>query len=574
MTVTTKSPTPPRRKTRANRAGATSRGTKAGWNVLSLALLAFFVTFVVFPLILVLYRAVVDPETGSFSTAYFAKFMAKEYYWGSLVNSFKVTIVATLIATVIGLPMAYVLRSVRIRGSKWINILIVISYLSPPFIGAYAWVQLLGRNGYITRAIHTLTGIELPGIYGFPGIVLVFCLQSFPLIYMYISGALKNLDSSLIEAAQSLGCNAVGRVLKVVLPLVVPTLLASMLLVFMRVFSDFGTPMLIGEGYQTFPVLIYNEFMGEVSTDDHFAAALCVVVVLIALVLFFAQRYISKRLTYSMTALKPMQAEPAKGLRGIFAYVFVYGVLALAILPQVTVIATSFMGTSGGVVLDGTLTLDHYRHTLFDSTNSSAIWNTYLFGLAAIILVVVIGMLVSYLSVRKPNAITGSLDVLSMFPYIIPGSVLAISFLYGFNSPPIFLSGTAYIIIVALAVRRMPYTIRSSSAILGQISPSLEEAAISLGASEFKSLWRVTIPMMLPGVFAGAIMSWITVISELSSSIILYTAGTKTLTVAIYTEVIRSNFGAAAAYSTILTLTSIISLLLFFKLTGKNDVSV
>jgi iron(III) transport system permease protein len=130
------------------------------------------------------------------------------------------------------------------------------------------------------------------------------------------------------------------------------------------------------------------------------------------------------------------------------------------------------------------------------------------------------------------------------------------------------------IMIIAFAIRRMPYTIRSSTAIIGQISPSVEEAAISLGASEMKTFTKVTVPMMMPGVLAGAIMSWVTVISELSSSIILYTDKTQTLTIAIYTEVIRGNYGNASAYSTILTVTSVLSLLLFFKLTGKRDISV
>ena len=161
-----------------------------------------------------------------------------------------------------------------------------------------------------------------------------------------------------------------------------------------------------------------------------------------------------------------------------------------------------------------------------------------------------------------------------MFPYIIPGSVLGIALLSGFNSGVLVLSGTALIIIISLTIRRMPYTIRSSTAIISQISPSVEEAAVSLGASEFKSFRKIMVPMMLPGVLAGAIMSWITLISELSSSIILYTSSTSTLTVAIYAEVIRSNFGNAAAYSTILTLTSIVSLLIFFRLTHNEDVSV
>ena len=543
------------------------------WIAMALGILALFLIFVVYPLILILYKSVLS-EDGSFSLAYFGKFFARKYYWSTLVNSFKVTIVSTLLAAVLGLVMAYVLRSVRIRGSKYLNILIVMSYLSPPFIGAYAWIQLLGRNGFITKILNELFHVKLNGIYGFAGIVLVFSLQSFPLVYMYISGALKNLDNSLNEAAESLGCSAMQRVVQVIVPLVMPTMLASSLLVFMRVFSDFGTPMLIGEGYKTFPVLMYSQFMGEVSTDDHFAAALCVIIIGITLLLFFFQRYLGNRYTYSMTALKPMEAEHCTGLKNILSHLFVYLVVLIAILPQLTVIFTSFLATGGGSVYTGGFSLDNYRNTLFSKNNNGAILNTYLFGLCAIAVVVVLGILISYLTVRKKSFLTNILDTVTMFPYIIPGSVLGISFLYAFNTKPFLLSGTALIIIISLAIRRMPYTIRSSTAIIGQISPSVEEAAISLGCSETKSFAKITVPMMMSGVLSGAIMSWITLISELSSSIILYTSKTRTLTVAIYAEVIRSNFGNAAAYSTILTLTSILSLLLFFKLTGSNDISI
>jgi iron(III) transport system permease protein len=543
------------------------------WLLMTLVILGFFVLFVVYPLALILYQSVADPTSKSLTLSYFSKFIARKYYWSTLLNSFTVTITSTILAAVIGLPMAYVLRSVRVPGSKYLNILIVISYLSPPFIGAYAWIQLLGRNGFITKIMNSLLGTKFDGIYGFAGIVLVFSLQSFPLIYMYVSGALKNLDNSLNEAAESLGCSAFERVRQIIIPLVMPSLLAGSLLVFMRVFSDFGTPMLIGEGFRTFPVLIYTQFMGEVSTDDHFAASLCVIVVVITLVLFFMQRYMARRYSYSMTALKPMEAETVHGTRKLFSYLFVYGIALVAMLPQLTVIFTSFLETAGGAVYTGKFSLMNYMNTLFAKDNNS-IFNTYLFGLCAIVVVVVLGILISYLTVRKPSLLTGILDTLTMFPYIIPGSVLGIALLSGFNSGFLVISGTALIMIISLTIRRMPYTIRSSTAIITQISPSIEEAAVSLGATEFQSFRKVMVPMMLPGVMAGAIMSWITLISELSSSIILYTSSTSTLTVAIYAEVIRSNFGNAAAYSTILTLTSIISLLLFFRLSNSQDISV
>lgn len=274
-----------------------------------------------------------------------------------------------------------------------------------------------------------------------------------------------------------------------------------------------------------------------------------------------------------MTALKPMSAERAAGLRNIVAHGFAYLVTGLAILPQVVVIYTSFLRSNGGQVFTGGYALQSYEATLFAKDND-AVLNTYLLGILSIAVVVVIGVLVAYLSMRKRNAVNNALDTITMFPFIIPGSVLGIAFLFAFNSPPIVISGTMLIMIIAFSVRRMPYTVRSSAAALGQISPSIEEAAVSLGASEMTTFARVTVPMMLPGVCAGAIMSWVTIISELSSSIILYTNANQTLTVSIYTEVIRGNYGNASAYATILTVTSILSLLLFYKVTGRRDISI
>lgn len=163
-----------------------------------------------------------------------------------------------------------------------------------------------------------------------------------------------------------------------------------------------------------------------------------------------------------------------------------------------------------------------------------------------------------------------------MFPYIIPGSVLGITLLLAFNGQgdPLILAGTATILIISLVIRRLAYTLRSSSAILYQISPSIEEAAISLGDSPFKAFKKVTVKMMLPGIVSGAILSWITLINELSSSVMLYTAKTRTISVAIYNEVIRASYGTAAALSTILTVTTILSLMIFFKVSKGKDITM
>ena len=182
-------------------------------------------------------------------------------------------------------------------------------------------------------------------------------------------------------------------------------------------------------------------------------------------------------------------------------------------------------------------------------------------------------MLLSYLIVKRKSKINSFLDLLIMFPYVIPGAVLGICMLVAYNKPPIILSGSAAILIIAYVIRKMPYTIRSSSALLYQIEPSIEEASINLGVSPMKTFFKITARMMAPGVLSGAILSWITTINELSSSIMLYSGKTATISVAIYTEVVRSSFGTAAALASILTITTILSLLLF-NWVSKGKVSV
>lgn len=541
------------------------------WKILSFVIFAFFMLFIVFPLTLVLYKAVVVDGNLDFSN--FSRFFGRKFYWSTLVNSFKVTVVATAISVAIGLPLAYVTKTFRIRFSGAINMIAIIAFLSPPFIGAYAWIQLLGRNGIITKVINSVFGITYSGIYGFAGIVLVFAMQSFPLVYLYISGAMANMDNSLNEASESLGSNTWKRITTVTIPLLIPSILASSLLVFMRVFSDFGTPMLIGEGYRTMPVLVYTQFMSELGGDASFAAVLSIIVIVITLLLFSLQKYVANKFNYSMSALKPIQPKKLTGIKNIAVHLLVYLTIFISALPQIVVIATSFLETLGGQVYTGKLTLQNYKN-VFASGESYVISNTYIIGLISIVIIVVLGVLISYMVQRKPNKLTGMLDILSMVPYIIPGSVLGIAFLFAFNKKPFLLSGTLVIMVISFVVRRLAYTIRSSTATIGQISPSIEEAAISLGSTEIKSFRDVMLPMMLPGVISGALMSWITVISELSSSIILYTSKTKTLTIAIYTEVIRGNYSNAAVFSTILTVTSIISLMIFFKVSGKREISL
>ena len=190
-----------------------------------------------------------------------------------------------------------------------------------------------------------------------------------------------------------------------------------------------------------------------------------------------------------------------------------------------------------------------------------------------------IGVTLAYVAVRHRNILTKLTDTLGMMPYIIPGTVLGIAFITAFNSGIggsgfLAITGTVAIMAVSFAMRRLPFTVRSSEAILRQIPITIEEAAESLGSSRFNTFLKITVPMMASGIVSGAILTWITMITELSTSILLYTVKTKTMTVAIYTEVLRGNYGTAAALSTILILFTVLSLILFMKVSGSKDITM
>ena len=540
------------------------------WTYITLIMAVIFALFLVYPLLSLFISSFKDPETGAWTLDNFLRFFSRKYYYQALVNSFSVTICVTILAIIIGTPMAYFMSVYKIKGKTFLEILIIISMMSPAFIGAYSWILLLGRSGAVTKFFAGL-GISTPTIYGFGGILLVFTLKLYPFIFMYVSGALSKIDVSLMEAAESLGCSPIKKVVTITMPLITPTILAGSLLVFMNALADFGTPMLIGEGYRTMPTMIYSEFVSEVGGNANFSASMASIMVFITALMFIAQKYFVNKKSFTMSSMNPIKPKEIKGIMSVLVHIFIYFIVFLSIIPQITVIYTSFLKTNRAIFVKG-FSLNSYI-SIFSSLGTS-IKNTYLYGIITIFIIVILGMFIAYISIRRKNILTSIIDTITMFPYIIPGSVLGITLLLAFNKPPIILSGTSMIIIMSLVIRRMPYTLRSSSAILYQISTSTEEASISLGASQVKTFFKITAMMMLPGVISGAILSWITVINELSSSVILYTGKSRTMSVSIYQEVIRASYGTAAALSTILTLSTIISLLIFFKLTGKKEVSL
>jgi ABC-type Fe3+ transport system, permease component len=538
------------------------------WTLVIVVGYAFFFAFVLYPLFSLFISSL--NQDGKLSLATYADFFQLKYYRSALLNSFQVSGLATAFAILIGVPMAYVLTRYNIPFKGLIHILIIMSLLSPPFIGAYSWILMLGNNGFITRFLNEI-GIPFGSIYGWHGIVFVFALQFYPHIYLYVSGALKTIDTSLEEAAESLGRSGFMRVLTVTLPLIFPTLSAGALMVFMASFADFGTPMLLGQGFKVLPILAYEQFISEMGGNPAMASTLSVILVVCSTTILFLQRYFVSRKNYAMSGMRTPKQIRLRPVPRVLLTIGAFCVVCVSMIPQVTVIVTSFIKTNGPVFHRG-FSLDSYREILYRVPK--AIMNTYSFSSIAIIVMVVFGMLLSYVLVRRKSKWTAALDGVIMVPYVMPGTVLGISLIIAFNKPPLILTGTWIILVIAYIVRKLPYTIRSSTAILQGLDRGVEEASISLGVPPMRTFFKTTGRLMMPGVLSGAILSWVTTINELSSTIVLYYGATATISVTIYSEVFTANYGTGAALASILSVSTLISLLIATKITGQNDLRV
>ncbi|GHU78036.1 iron ABC transporter permease [Clostridia bacterium] len=539
------------------------------WFWIKAVVILAMAAFLLYPFSSLLTRSFFSKREPGITLYNYTRFFSRPYYWTSLKNTAVVTFSSTLTCTLIGVLLAYLMTRYNIFGKKVLYIAIVMALMSPPFIGAYSWILLFGRAGFVTKLFAAI-GIRTPTIYGKAGIVLVFTFHLFPYVYLYVSGALSNIDSSLEEASENLGASKLRRLFTVTLPVVMPSILAGAVMVFMTALADFGTPMLIGEGYTVLPVLVYNEYMSEVGGNANMASALSVIIVGCSLSVLLVQKFYIARRNYVMTALRPPVEVPLHGWKRALATLPVALVAFIGLLPQITVVVSSFIKTDFTGFVGG-FSLDNYR--TIASRLGRNIANTYIFSIAAMVFIIAFGMLIAYLLVRKKGKVSSLIDLMVMFPYVIPGSVLGICLIIAFNRKPIILTGTAAIMIISYVVRKLPYTVRSGSAFLTQTDPSIEEASISLGVSPMKTFFTVIARLMLPGVLSGAVISWITCINELSSSVMLYAGRTSTIAVAIYQEVMRMSDGTAAALASILTLTTVVSLLVLMRVT-RGKVSV
>ncbi len=526
-----------------------------GWAVVGLLLL--------YPLASVLRASLLDNDTGDWTLANYATILDRPRYLRALANSVIGGVGGMAGATILGVTLAYLTTRYRLRGAGLIFTLAVIALCTPPFIGAYAWIVLFGANGAVRNALAQL-GIAIPPIYGAAGVVLVFSLKFFPNVFLLASAGFRAINPALEEAAESLGMSPVRRFATITLPLLAPAVSAGALLAFVLSIADFGTPRLIGRGFSMLATEAFVLFASEMGGNPGLASAMSTVLLVISVALVTLQRRLSRRTVTGGQTSRPRTALRPHGWPAMRAHALAYAIVGLGALPSLVVVIFSFRRTAGPVFTSG-VGLQSYARVM--RTVPQAIGNSLLFSSVAVAGIVIIGVGTGYVIARHRTLLASAFESVLVLPYIVPGIVMGIAFLESFNTA---LGGTGAIIILAVLIRRLPYATRATTAALGQLSPSLEQAAISLGDHPARAFRRITVPLIMPGIVAGAMMSFVTAMNELSSSLVLYVGSTVTMPVSIYQLVLDGEYGMASALASILLGVTAVLVYGAFRVSGRD----
>jgi iron(III) transport system permease protein len=542
------------------------------WPLVAGGVVVVMLVFVVWPLAELARQSLVGQESGRLGLENYATFFGSPYFRRALFNSLTVAMLGTAIALALAVPLALVFARFEFRAKRWIEVAILMSMLSPPFVGAYAWILMFGRSGMIRLALASI-GIELPPIYGVLGIALASAFSHYPVLFLVLRGGLSRVNPVLEEAAASLGRRRLAVIRTVTLPLVLPALVTGTLLVFLGIIADFGTPSILGEG-ERYPVLAtvaYSLYLSEIGADPGMAATTAAVLVMLALTLVVLARWLASRRTVSNDSAGIRVAAALTGRRGALLALGAAALVTLANTPLLVVVGSSFLEVRG-VVFQPALTLDNYSHAF--AALGGALWNSLRFAAMALALILAMGAVAGYLIARRSDFLARAADLLIMVPYVVPGTVLGIGYASVFNQPPLLLTGTGSVIVVVYFIRRLPFVARASASIVYQIDRGLEEASQSLGVPPLVGFRRVMLPLMRPGLLAGAAIAWVEVFNELSASVVLYTGGTRTLPVAAYQQSLAGDVGMAASYATMLIAITAGALALFTLLRGRTEAEI
>ena len=536
------------------------------WGFLTVVCLLLTGFFVLYPLAILFSNSVLGDD-GRYSLQAFISLLNDSQYveafWNTLILGFSVTFCTVLV----GVPFAYMVARYEFPLKNLVAVLPVLTIVIPEIIVGQSWLLVLGNNGLLTNFFAD-RGIELPSFYGWTGMVFSMTLVYYTYIYLGVLAALRGFDGQLEEAGLSLGTSPLVTKWRVLVPVMLPAVLVNALVVFTLVVGNFALSMLLGSRVPLLSVMTYNTFVSEMGGSPALQSAMSVVSIAIVALVLFVQKRVVERKIYTMTQGRAPAPERVRSWASAL-FTSSVGVIVLAsLLPLIVVFIGAFTATSGPVMKWGTWSLDSLTRAIHNAPEP--IINSLKFSSIATLTGVAFALLVSYLTIKKRNVFTQTLDYIVVLPLTISGTVLGIALVQTFNTGWLVLAGTSGIMVLAYAVRRLPFAVRNATSTLFNIPDSIEEASISLGVSPLMTFFKVILPAMKASLISAGILMWVTTISELSASVVVYSGGLETMPIAIFRQVDGGRLGLASAYGAALVTIILVPIFVSIKVFRVN----
>jgi iron(III) transport system permease protein len=535
---------------------------------------------VLYPLLILffsIFRVDIFGQTSYWTLENFP-FLVSDSMLKSILNTLVISTGGTLLATVVGVALAWINARTDTPGRHWLEPLNLVPFFLSPYVGAIAWTYLAApRSGLLNNLLRQIGITNDPlSPYSLWGMVWVLALFFVPYIFLFTIAPLRRMDASLEEAARTAGCGVLATARRVTLPLILPGILSGMIIVFVSCAGEFGVPLALGHphgmGTLTTQIFVLTQ---DLPAKYNRAAAAGAVLASIALVCVWVQRALIARrdfVTVSGKAAQPRLVRLGRWKWATLAFNLVYLGCAVVLPLAALFFASTARSWTGEIRLES-MTLDHYAYALFGSPVSTVgIRNSLVLSAVGATLGVVIGLFLAYIIHRTKARGRGALDFISTVPIGVPGIVLAIGILMAYIRTPLY--GTLAILLVGYISRYMPYGQRNVSSVLLALSPDLEQSARTAGASWFTTMRRIIVPLVWPGMLSAWVLLFVIFIRELPISILLYTAGQEVFSVAIWRFVENERATRAAALAMIQVVILLVSVIIFRRITRGSEVLV
>ena len=530
-------------------------GPRLRGTLTAVALLAIISWLVVYPLSLVLLESVHTSQ--GWTLAYVRQFVGRATEWQALWGSCWIAIASVGLSALIGVPLAVLVTRFDFPGRQALTGILALPAVLPPLVGVVAFLFLYGESGFLARMVQALLRLDAEPwrLEGAAAILVVHAYSMYVYFYLFTRAGLVSLDGSMLEAAASLGARRWRTVRRIMLPALRPALAGGALLTAMTALASFSAPYVFGGGFRVMTTqIVSTRLNGETSLAMVETVSLTVLALLALLVFRGAERELGGS-KGTPPAPTPIRRPWARRLLTLAAW----SIAAVLLLPHLTLLVVSFVpvGTWTTEAIPPAWTLRNYATLVQDPVRVKPLLNSLWLASAATAASVAISLLAGILVVRRRVRGRGALEALLALPWAVPGTVFAIAIATAFSvhaplAGRIVLVGTVWILPLAYLVRNLPLTSRATLAGFRALDPSLDEAAASLGAGRWRTLWAVTVPLLRPSLVAGATLAFATALGDFVTSIVLYTYDTRPISLEILSSLRQADVGVAAAYGVVL----------------------